>query len=300
MTVFDYYLLQNSYHNSFLHNMALIIGVAIIVGFLGIFFPKAQPTVSRKNIFYDFFSMLFVKFGLVSIFFWITHIFQSNFNVIITTKLEIYPLLSYFNFSVFLSLIIYLVIRDFGQWIKHRTMHKIPCLWALHKIHHANTSLSMFSDYRLHVIEVLLGTFVTYLTLMIVAYPIEFAFIAISLEEAVSLINHSNLRMNYGNIFSKIIVSPQNHRIHHARDQKYLKDGDAYNFSVILPIWDIIFGSYYNNIQDYPSKTGVIEEEELERSAIIKQQLIGIRDFFAALRKDFNRIFARKGFNYHI
>ncbi|MGH7197952.1 MAG: sterol desaturase family protein, partial [Candidatus Omnitrophota bacterium] len=127
---------------------------------------------------------------------------------------------------------------------------------------------------------------------LITGYPAEFAFIAISFEEIVSMINHSSLKMNYGPVFSKILTSPQNHRIHHSREIKHLQNRrDAYNFAILFPVWDILRGSYYKDITSYPAATGVAEEKRLETAGILGRQWLAMRDFWKELL-DFRPSFA--------
>jgi sterol desaturase/sphingolipid hydroxylase (fatty acid hydroxylase superfamily) len=295
MTVFDYYLLHNQHHQNVLKNVLVILGAALLVGALGFFIPKAGSRIARKDVLEDFAMMFFVKFGLIGLFFGVKEVlsqapvFRSGPT---PGGWELYPLTSYLTLPPLVSLVLYIVIRDLGQWVKHYSLHKVPCLWALHKVHHANPSLTIFADYRLHIVEVFLSSCVTFGTLLITGYPAEFAFIAISLEEVVSMINHSNLKMNYGPVFSKVLTSPQNHRIHHSREIRHLQNRrDAYNFAVLFPVWDILRGSYYGDITSYPSATGVAEEKRLETAGLIGRQWLALRDFWRELL-DFRPSFA--------
>ena len=107
----------------------------------------------------------------------------------------------------------------------------------------ANRSLSIFANYRLHLCEVAIGTAVTGATLAITGYSAKYALIAISLEEMIVMFNHSNLRLNYGRIFSRLVTSPQTHRVHHSREERHLdKSGDAQNFAFVISVWDILAG----------------------------------------------------------
>ena len=276
VTVFEFYAAHNQIQQNPFYNAVLILSVTLLVGFLGLFLPKAQATLSRRDIFGDFVMMLLVKFGLVGLFFLLPGATQPR-------QLGLYPLASFLTLPAPFALLLYLIIRDLGQWFKHVALHKIPFLWAFHQVHHANASLSIFANYRLHVVEIFLGSVVTLATLFITGYPLEYAFIAISFEEGVSMLNHSNLRLSYGRFFSKVFTSPQNHRIHHSKEHLRLGK-EAYNFAILFPLWDLFFGSYFSDRKVYPAATGVDGEERLEKAGLVGRQWLGFRNAVKALK----------------
>ena len=297
MSVGDYYALHNAHHNDWVSSALVILGVTFAVGLVGLFVPRAEPTSSRRDLLSDFTMMIFIKFGLLSLLLMLKERLawlgggEAPGEGGAALGLGFEPLASAWPLPPLLALALYVVIRDLGQWLRHVTMHKLPLLWSFHKVHHANTSLSIFADYRLHLVEVALGSLVTLGTLVITGYPAEYAFIAISLEESVGMFNHSNLRLNYGAFLSRIVTSPQNHRVHHSREQAHLDaSGDAHNFAVLFPVWDILAGTYYSRIDDFPDATGVAGEEQLERGGLFSRQWIGLLDAGRELRSLLHRV----------
>jgi sterol desaturase/sphingolipid hydroxylase (fatty acid hydroxylase superfamily) len=287
MTVSEYYILHNEHHRDFPTTALVILGMTLLVGLVGLFVQKAETRTSRRDLLSDFAMMLFIKFGLIGIFLGASELLSLYADgsggpggaADRSTPWSFEPLASALPLPPLLALLLYMVIRDLGQWLKHVALHKVPCLWSLHKVHHANVSLSIFSDYRIHIVEVFIGSLVTFGTLLITGYPPEFAFIAISLEEMISMFNHANLRLHYGPVLSRVVTSPQNHRVHHSREAAHLDaTGDAHNFAILFPIWDILYGSYFWDIEEHPCATGVIGEENLERAGFFRRQWLGFRD----------------------
>ena len=45
------------------------------------------------------------------------------------------------------------VVDDFTKYIVHRWMHKIPLLWAIHKVHHSAKTMTPITVYRVHPLE---------------------------------------------------------------------------------------------------------------------------------------------------
>jgi sterol desaturase/sphingolipid hydroxylase (fatty acid hydroxylase superfamily) len=65
----------------------------------------------------------------------------------------------------------------------------------------------------------------------------------------VQSLQHANIRLHFGAIGERFLVSPRYHRMHHAIDAgvALASGGKRYaagcNFAVLFPIWDIVFRS---------------------------------------------------------
>jgi sterol desaturase/sphingolipid hydroxylase (fatty acid hydroxylase superfamily) len=64
---------------------------------------------------------------------------------------------------------------------------------------------------------------------------------------------HSNIRISLGTPF---LTGPQFHRIHHSVETHHQNK----NFSTYLPVWDILFGTYYRPSDNEYPRTGVVGE----------------------------------------
>jgi len=45
------------------------------------------------------------------------------------------------------------VVDDLSRYTVHRLLHRVPCLWAFHKVHHTATALNPLTVYRTHPVE---------------------------------------------------------------------------------------------------------------------------------------------------
>jgi sterol desaturase/sphingolipid hydroxylase (fatty acid hydroxylase superfamily) len=111
-------------------------------------------------------------------------------------------------------------------------------------VHHLDETLDISSGVRFHFGEVILSALVR--SALIIAFNITLT--NLLLIEAIILISsifhHSNINLpkNLENIFSKIIVTPSIHWVHHHKRQS---ETDA-NYSTIFSWWDKIFRSKSN------------------------------------------------------
>ena len=135
---------------------------------------------------------------------------------------------------------LYVVILDFGDYWRHRLQHSIPWWWALHSVHHAQEKMTFWTDDRNHLIDDLMaGLWFGVLALAIGVPPGQFPLIILILR-FVEALSHANVRLSFGAVGERLVVSPRFHRLHHGP----LSAGQSgRNFAVLLPVWDWIFGT---------------------------------------------------------
>jgi sterol desaturase/sphingolipid hydroxylase (fatty acid hydroxylase superfamily) len=148
------------------------------------------------------------------------------------------------NHIPLLTFIVYFVVLDFvGYWL-HRGQHRLNLWWQLHALHHANRSMSLWSDNRNHVLDdLILDGVVALIALLIGTEPEQFVGFTIVTKMQQSW-QHANVRLNLGRlgfIASYIVVSPTFHRTHHAIGSGYEGKAHGCNFGVVLPWWDWLF-----------------------------------------------------------
>jgi len=141
-----------------------------------------------------------------------------------------------------LSITISILVMDFTQYLVHRINHKIPLMWRLHRLHHSDKSVDAFTNLLHHPVEVFLNS-----TLVIAFYVIFDIPVILITNFAVFSMIHSAFSHNRILIPEKIerylryiIITPNTHRIHHAKD---LIEGNS-NFGSVFPFWDMLLGTY--------------------------------------------------------
>src|ERR1051325_9376507 len=134
-----------------------------------------------------------------------------------------------------------LLILDGWMYAWHRLNHGIPFLWRFHRVHHAEPYLDVTSATRFHLGEIALSALIR--VPLIFAFGIHFSEIVIyeSLLFAVVQFHHANIRLPVAveTILSKIVVTPNIHRVHHS---KWQPETDS-NFASLLSFWDRVFGT---------------------------------------------------------
>jgi len=182
------------------------------------------------------------------------------------------------------TLLIYVVIIDAGEYWRHRLQHGLPWWWALHSIHHDQRQMTLWSDDRNHVVDDVLATvWRGTIAMMIGVTPAEFPVVMLAFPLVESL-SHANVRLGFGRWGSALLVGPQFHRVHHAIEHaRPPYDGTrGCNFAVIFPIWDAIFGTWRRE-RVFP-RTGVAAlTGDRIRCGYLRHQLDGFSRLAAAL-----------------
>ena len=179
-----------------------------------------------------------------------------------------------------LALVLYVLILDFGEYWRHRFQHMFGWWYALHSVHHAQRQMTFWSDDRNHVLDdAIAALWFGAVALLIGVPPAQFVLIVMLRQLAESL-SHANVRLDFGRVGERLLVSPRFHRIHHGE----LSAGeDGRNYAVLLPVWDWLFGTADFRRGVYPRTGDPEAPEALVRGGWLRQQAMGLRRMMAAL-----------------
>ncbi len=134
------------------------------------------------------------------------------------------------------------LILDLAIWAQHLLTHKVPLLWRLHRVHHADRDMDVTTAFRFHPVEIALSM----LLKIGVVYLIGPAPVAVLLFEIIlsgtALFNHANWALPAGvdRVLRLVLVTPDMHRVHHS---VHRQEHDS-NYGFALSIWDRLFGTY--------------------------------------------------------
>lgn len=144
-----------------------------------------------------------------------------------------------------------LVFGDFLGYWSHRLFHGRR-LWPYHAVHHGSTELDWLSSVRLHPINDATSKVIQALPLIWLGIRpgVLAAYVPFLTLYAIGL--HANLTWDFGPLRA-VLASPRFHRWHHTSEEEGLDK----NFAGLLPVWDILFGTYYMPADRLPERFGV-------------------------------------------
>ena len=162
------------------------------------------------------------------------------------------------NFALFKiesSFIIYILAFigiDFaGYWV-HRINHSINYFWNHHIIHHSSEEFNLACALRQSISNFFSLTFVFLITTAILGIPTEVVTFLAPIHLFAQYWYHTRLIGKLG-FLEYVIVTPSHHRVHHAINKEYLDK----NLSQVFIIWDKVFGTFQEELDDVPPVYGV-------------------------------------------
>jgi len=192
-----------------------------------------------------------------------------------------------------ISLLLYLIVFDFLNYVLHRAQHQWNWWWALHAVHHSQRQMTQWTDNRNHLLDDVLHAVIwVFVAQMIGIAPSQFVAV-VAITQLFENFQHANLRVSYGAWGERLWVSPRFHRLHHAiglghESQPKLGDQPAvlggHNFGVLLPWWDVMFGTA--NFDRRFEATGIRDQVEEGRDygkGFWSQQRLGMKRLMQAL-----------------
>lgn len=150
--------------------------------------------------------------------------------------------LNSFAVPVWASLIVAFLLLDFAVWAQHLIFHRVPWLWRIHRMHHADVDVDVTTALRFHPIEIALSMVIKIGVVIALGAPAIAVLLFEVILNATAMFNHSNIRVR-GRVdkwLRRVLVTPDMHRIHHSW---HVHETDS-NFGFNLPWWDHLFGTY--------------------------------------------------------
>jgi sterol desaturase/sphingolipid hydroxylase (fatty acid hydroxylase superfamily) len=153
--------------------------------------------------------------------------------------LQVPSLLDAAQLPLWQGLLIFVVVRDFGEFAYHRAQHKYSWMWAMHSLHHSDPEMSALTTSRHFWGDQLLkGLTIWPLSMVVIAPTMDI----LAIYAAISLWHffvHSRLPISFGR-WSWLLNGPAYHRRHHSSLPEHYNS----NFAALFPIFDVICGSY--------------------------------------------------------
>ena len=188
------------------------------------------------------------------------------------------------------------VLDDFSRFFLHWSMHKLPFLWAFHKIHHSATVMTPFTVLRTHPVEGILfylrSACVQALVISFFIYCFDDQVDLVSILGASifvfvfnvlgSNLRHSHVAIYYPKWLERWLISPAMHQLHHSTLPRHFDK----NMGSILAIWDRMFGTLHHSEPDVQLRFGLDRRQSSKWHSPIHLYLTPFKDALVARKKD--------------
>tara|TARA_X000001036_G_scaffold123206_1_gene116709 strand:+ start:1035 stop:2189 length:1155 start_codon:yes stop_codon:yes gene_type:complete len=163
--------------------------------------------------------------------------------------------LSIFNIeNTFIVYIAAFICVDFSGYWSHRLNHKINLFWNQHIIHHSSEEFNLACALRQSFSDLLGYTALFLIPAAVLGVPTDVITLLAPLHLFGQFWYHTQHIGKLG-ILEYFLVTPSQHRVHHAINPIYIDK----NLAPIFCVWDRCFGTFQEELEDEPPVYGVLK-----------------------------------------
>lgn len=141
---------------------------------------------------------------------------------------------------------------DFAGYWNHRLSHQVNYFWNVHIIHHSSEEFNLACALRQSISTIFSTLTLFLIPTALLGVPGEVIGVIAPLHLFAQYWYHTRLIGKMG-FLEKILVTPSHHRVHHAINKEYLDK----NMAQIFIVWDKMFGTFQEELDDVPCVYGV-------------------------------------------
>jgi alkylglycerol monooxygenase len=233
---------MEAYANALLYAIPFFIGLVLFEIGYGYFFKKQehQPMDTISSLSSGLTNIIKDSLGIVLI------IISYPF---LLEKLGLFEIQS--NLWIYIAAFIAI---DFASYWNHRLNHKVNIFWNQHIIHHSSEEFNLACALR-QPISNLLGYFpLLLIPVALLGVPHNVISILIPIHLFAQFWYHTKHIGKLG-ILEYFIVTPSQHRVHHAINKEYIDK----NLAAIFCVWDRAFGTFQEELDYIPPVYGILK-----------------------------------------
>lgn len=148
------------------------------------------------------------------------------------------------------------VAEDFVYYLLHVVDHYTRFFWASHVTHHSSEQFNLTVGFRSSVFQPLYR-FIYFIPLSMLGFKVVDMAVMYSITQIYGILVHTSyvpkLRKMPYKLLEYVFVTPSQHRVHHASNTEYLDK----NMGMCLSVWDRMFGTFQEEIDDLPIRYGL-------------------------------------------
>ncbi len=143
---------------------------------------------------------------------------------------------------------------DFAGYWNHRLSHHVNLFWNSHVIHHSSEEFNLACALRQSISNLIGYTAILLLPAALLGVPYQVIAVLAPLHLFGQFWYHTQHIGKLGWL-EYILVTPSQHRVHHAINKEYIDK----NLGQIFSVWDRIFGTFQEELDEVPPRYGVLK-----------------------------------------
>ena len=163
--------------------------VFVFFAWLEAHYPRRKQIVSLKKRWITNFSMSLISHVFLQLILPLSAVFIA----ILASDKNI-GLFNHLNWPVFIEGVLIILLLDLSMYIQHVLSHKIPIIWQIHKVHHADRELDTSTAVRFHPLEIFLSIFYKGSVILILGPSALLVLLFEIILSSSAIFNHANLK----------------------------------------------------------------------------------------------------------
>jgi len=169
--------------------------------------------------------------------------------------------------NTWLLFVVGFVCIDFSSYWIHRLNHKINFFWNQHLIHHSSEEFNLACALRQSISNILGYSALFLIPAAVMGVPHEVITVLAPLHLFGQFWYHTQHIGKLG-VLEYFLVTPSQHRVHHAINPIYIDK----NLAAIFCVWDRWFGTFQEELKEEPPVYGVLKPVHTWNPMIINFQ----------------------------
>jgi sterol desaturase/sphingolipid hydroxylase (fatty acid hydroxylase superfamily) len=128
-------------------------------------------------------------------------------------------------------------------------------LWKFHAVHHSSKEVDWLSSVRLHPVNDAVSRIFQAVPFVLLGFSPAVVAAYVPFLTLYAILLHANVSWTFGPM-GYLVASPAFHRWHHTKEPEAIDK----NFAGLLPMWDLLFGTFYLPKDRRPTEFGVHDD----------------------------------------
>ena len=217
--------------------LAIFLGVLCVMALAEVAAPRRRVEIPRLIRWSNNLALVVIDTALVRLVFPVLAV-----GVALIAQENGWGILNWIAAPDWLAVILSVILLDLVIYGQHVVFHKVPILWRLHRMHHADLEFDVTTALRFHPLEILISMALKIVVVALLGAPALAVLIFEVVLNASAMFNHANVKLPgaVDRVLRLILVTPDMHRVHHSVHPVETNS----NFGFNLPWWDRLFGTY--------------------------------------------------------
>lgn len=216
--------------------VSVFLGIFLLAALLELALPGRAPTQPRRRRWLTNVGLLLIDVAAQRL-----TVGAAAFAAALWAEAQGFGLFHLLGWPFWLAAVLGFLALDFAIWLQHVVTHKVPVLWRLHQVHHADLDVDLTTGIRFHPVEIILSALLKAALVALLGIDPWVVLLFEAALNASSVLTHANAHLpdRVDTMLRWVVCTPDMHRVHHS----VVRAETDSNYGFCLSVWDRLFGT---------------------------------------------------------